>query len=211
MARLPIYTGRDVERRGEGEDELRVLIANEREDGLQSLAGAVEALGHRVIAREVDVSGVARATAGERPDVALVSVGRSSRHALALIKGIVSQAICPVIALVRDYDREFVREASRRGVYAVIADRPGEDWESSIDVGLRRFGEYRELEAALGRRALTERAKGILMERHSIDEAAAFDMLRTHSRTTNRKLVYTALAVLEGHRLLPRHLPAEPH
>ena len=53
MARLPIYTGRDVERRGEGEDELRVLIANEREDGLQSLAGAVEALGHRVIAREV--------------------------------------------------------------------------------------------------------------------------------------------------------------
>ena len=54
---------------------------------------------------------------------------------------------------------------------------------------LRRFAEYHDLEGAFGRRAITERAKGILMERHSIDEAAAFELLREHSRSANRKLV----------------------
>jgi ANTAR domain-containing protein len=34
-----------------------------------------------------------------------------------------------------------------------------------------------DLEGAFGRRAVAERTKGILMERNSIDESAAFDML----------------------------------
>jgi AmiR/NasT family two-component response regulator len=69
---------------------------------------------------------------------------------------------------------------------------------------LRRFAEYHDLEGAFGRRAITERAKGILMERHSVDEAAAFEMLREHSRSTNRKLVDIASAVVDGHGLLPK-------
>ena len=48
------------------------------------------------------------------------------------------------------------------------------------------------------------------MERHSIDEATAFDMLRSHARTTNLKLIDVATAVVDGHRLLPKEpqLPA---
>ena len=69
---------------------------------------------------------------------------------------------------------------------------------------LRRFAEYHDLEGAFGRRAITERAKGILMERHSIDEGAAFELLREHSRSANRKLVDIASAVVDGHRLLPK-------
>jgi hypothetical protein len=42
------------------------------------------------------------------------------------------------------------------------------------------------------------------MERHSIDEPAAFELLRQHSRSANRKLVDIALAVVDGHRLLPK-------
>ena len=73
---------------------------------------------------------------------------------------------------------------------------------------LRRFAEYHDLEGAFGRRALTERAKGILMERHAIDEASAFRMLRERSRSDNRKLVDLATAVVDGHRLLPKQPPA---
>jgi hypothetical protein len=36
---------------------------------------------------------------------------------------------------------------------------------------------FAELEGAFGRRAVAERANGILLERDSIDESAAFDML----------------------------------
>ena len=56
---------------------------------------------------------------------------------------------------------------------------------------------------------MIERAKGILMERHGIDDDAAFEMLRDASRTDNRKLMDLATAVVDGHRLLPKQPPAE--
>jgi AmiR/NasT family two-component response regulator len=149
-------------------------------------------------------------TARERPDVALVGLGESSEHALHLVEKIVHEAACPVIALIHAPDPEFVKEASKRGVFAYVTDADAGEWQSSIDIVLRRYSEYHDLEGAFGRRAITERAKGILMERHSIDEPAAFGLLREHARSTNRKLVDVASAVVDGHRLLPKrpHSPA---
>jgi AmiR/NasT family two-component response regulator len=49
-----------------------------------------------------------------------------------------------------------------------------------------------------------ERAKGILMERHAVDERAAFELLRDHARAQNRRVVEIALTVSEGHGLLPK-------
>ncbi len=189
-------------------DHLRVLIANERRDRLALVAPIVAELGHEVIAREIDVNEVGVVTARERPDVALVGLGESSQHALVLIEKIVQEAFCPVILLIHEPNPSFVREASRRGIFAYITD--GEDdedaheWQSSIDIVLRRFTEYHDLQGAFGRRAVTERAKGILMERHTVDEDAAFDLLRSHARTTNRRLVDVASAVVDGHALLPK-------
>jgi response regulator NasT len=191
-------------------EHLRVLIANERKDRLALVAPIVAALGHEVIAREIDVEDVGPVTARERPDVALVGLGDSSEHALGLIEKIVQEAACPVIVLLHAPDPGFVREASKRGVFAYITDADALDWQSSIDIVLRRFAEYHDLEGAFGRRALTERAKGILMERHSVDESVAFDMLRAHSRSTNRKLVDVASAVVDGHALLPKQPAARP-
>jgi AmiR/NasT family two-component response regulator len=194
----------------EGTEHLRVLIANERADRLGLVAQTVIALGHEVIAREIDVLDVGRVTSQERPDVALVGLGDSSEHALELIDKIVREASCPVIVLLHAPDPDFVTEASKRGVFAHISDDDVEDWQSSIDIVLRRFAEYHELQGAFGRRALIERAKGILMERHSVDEDAAFEMLRERSRADNRKLVDLATAVVDAHRLLPKQKPASP-
>jgi AmiR/NasT family two-component response regulator len=190
-------------------DHLRVLIANERTDHLALVVPIVTALGHEVIAREIDVADVGAMTARERPDVALVGLAESSHDALGLIEKIVKEAACPVIVLLHAPDAAFVKEASKRGAFAYITDADSTEWQSSIDIVLRRFAEYHDLEGAFGRRALTERAKGILMERHSVDEADAFEMLREQSRTANLKLVDVATAVVDGHRLLPRQ-PAAP-
>ena len=185
-------------------EHLRVLIANERRDRLALVAPIVAALGHEVIAREIEVEDVGAVTARERPDVALVGLGESSDHALELIEKIVREAACPVIVLIHAADPAFVKEASKRGIFAYVTDADAKDWQSSIDIVLRRFAEYHDLEGAFGRRAVTERAKGILMERHAVGEAVAFDMLREHSRGTNRKLVDVASAVVDGHALLPK-------
>jgi AmiR/NasT family two-component response regulator len=191
---------------------LRVLIANERKDRLALVAPIVIGLGHEVIAREIEVDDVGAVTARERPDVALVGLGESSEHALHMIDTIVRQSACPVIVLLHARDPGFIREASKRGVFAHISDADVEDWQSSIDIVLRRFAEYHDLEGAFGRRALIECAKGILMERHAIDGASAFAMLREQSRMANRRLVDLATAVVDGHRLLPKqpHAPPRP-
>jgi AmiR/NasT family two-component response regulator len=184
---------------------LRVLIANERRDRLDLVAPVVASLGHEVIAREINVEEVGPLTARERPDVALVGLGADSEHALDLIDRIVREAACPVIVLLHGPDPAFIKQASKRGVFAHISDTDVEDWQSSIDIVLHRFAEYHSLQGAFGRRALIERAKGILMERHAIDEPSAFIMLRDRSRVDNRKLVDLAAAIVDGHRLLPRH------
>ena len=185
-------------------EHLRVLIANERKDRLAIVATVVVGLGHEVIAREIDVEDVGPVTVRERPDVALVGLGDSSEHALDLIDRIVREASCPVIVLLHARDPEFVKEASRRGVFAHISDTDTHEWQSSIDIVLQRFAEFHALQGAFGRRALIERAKGILMERHAVDEASAFEMLREHSRVANRKLIDLAAAIVDGHRMLPR-------
>ena len=190
-------------------EHLRVLIANERKDRLALVAPIVIALGHEVIAREIEVADVGLVTSRERPDVALVGLGDSSEHALDLNDTIVREASCPVIVLLHARDPAFIKEASKRGVFAHIRDADVEDWQSAIDIVLRRFAEYHELKGAFGRRALIERAKGILMERHSVDDDAAFDMLRDQSRAGNLKLIDLAAAVVDGHRLLPAR-PAAP-
>jgi len=208
VAKLDLPAGRtlagDAEMSQRETEHLRVLIANERKDRLALVAPIVAALGHEVIAREIEVEDVGAVTARERPDVALVGLGESSEHALELVDKIVHEATCPVIALIHAPDPDFVKEASKRGAFAYITDADAKDWQSSIDIVLRRFSEYHDLDGAFGRRAITERAKGILMERHSIDEPAAFELLREHARSTNRKLVDVASAVVDGHRLLPK-------
>ena len=126
-----------------------------------------------------------------------------------MVEKIVHEATCPVIALIHAPEPNFVKEASKRGIFAYITDADAKDWQSSIDIVLRRFTDYHDLEGAFGRRAITERAKGILLERHSIDEAAAFELRREQARSTNRRLVDVSSAVVDGHPLLPKH-PAAP-
>ncbi len=136
----------------DGIHHLRVLIANQRTDTLQILAGVVTGLGHEVIAREIHVSDVAAVTARERPDVALVGLGASAEHALDLISRIVAEAYCPVIALLDAYDGDWVNEAASRGVYAYIVDSRPEELQSAIDITLRRFAEVHSLQGAFDRR-----------------------------------------------------------
>jgi response regulator NasT len=182
---------------------LRILIANEKRERLERLAAFIATLGHEVIAREIHVKEVAASTAREHPDVALVGLGSSTEHALEFITEIVREAACPVIAILERKDPAYVNEAATRGVFAyIVADGDPEELQSAIDITLRRFAEYQNLQGAFGRRAKIEQAKGILMARHAIDEQSAFELLRAHSQRNGRKLVEVADAVVESHLLL---------
>ena len=165
--------------KNESTPRLRVLVADGPGVCLDEVTRTVAGLGHDVIARESSLPDVAHITAKERPDVAVVIVHEGTAKALQLIDRIVHEAACPVIAVLDVQDREFIKEAAKRGIFAYIADgHDPQEMQSAIDIVLRRFAEYHDLEGAFARRAVTERAKGILMERHSIGEEEAFNMLR---------------------------------
>jgi AmiR/NasT family two-component response regulator len=195
-----------------GTRHLRVLIANEDENALDQLAGVLERLGHEVAPYAVAVSEAVELIATEDPDLAIVVVHHDDEHALALIAETVEYASGPVIAKTSNGDVDFVSRAAERGISAWIESNAPEVVQGAIEVALRRYEETErlqvkvdQLESALDRRAMIERAKGILMERHGIGERDAFELMRDHARAQSRRVIDVARAVNDGHALLPKH------
>ena len=177
---------------------LRVLVADERRLYLETVTRAVEALGHEVVAHEVDISAVGRSTLEHRPDLAIVALHEDTQHALDLITEIVDEATCPVIALADSASREFVAEAAERGVFAYLDSTRETELQGGIDVALQRYREHEKLLAAFKRRARIERAKGMLMVRHGVDDRAAFEHMRQEARRMRRPLIEIVDEVLAG-------------
>ena len=188
---------------------LRVLLADEDAGALKLLAGRVRELGHSPTEIAVSLRAAADAIVRDDPDVTIVAVYEDDGHALDLIEEINAYASGPVIALLDREDPDFVAAAAERGIFAYARQDTTDSIQSAIEVAMRRWREHRELneqierlETALDRRALIERAKGILMERHDVDDRAAFELLRDHARSNNRTVVDVSAAVAEGHALL---------
>jgi AmiR/NasT family two-component response regulator len=193
------------------ETNLRVLIADENESALRRLHEVLSELGHEVTPYAVSVREAVELIVKEEPQVAIVVVHSDDEHALALIGEAVEFASGPVIAQLPDADVEFLSRAADRGVSAYVESMDPESVQGAIEIAVRRYREASklnekvgQLEGALERRAMIERAKGILMERHGVGDREAFELLRDHSRATGRRVVEVAQAVLDGHALLPK-------
>ena len=149
--------------------------------------------------------------AREDPDLAFVVLDGDDEHGLALISETVEFASGPVLVSVREAESPTtIARAAEMGIAGYVDSWEPEDVQAAIEVALRRHREERrlnekveQLQSALERRAMIERAKGILMERHSVDDRAAFELLREHARSSGRRVVDVAQSVLDGHALLP--------
>jgi AmiR/NasT family two-component response regulator len=189
---------------------LRVLLADESVAALERLRDVLEQLGHEPTGYAVSVPEAARRIVEDDPDIAFVMVHNDDDHALALIEEAVESASGPVVAHIRDADVDFVARAAERGIAAYIDSASPHAVQGAIEVALRRHREQAgleekvaQLETALERRVVIERAKGVLMERYAIDDTAAFQMLRDHARAGRRRVVDVAAAVLGGQDLAP--------
>ena len=189
---------------------LRVLAADEDRAALEETARLLGRLGHHVTAYAVGIGEAAERIAAEDPDLSVVVLHDDVDHALELIDELAEYAAGPVVALC-DADPGFVSAAAERGIDAFAHPADAEAVQSAIAVAMRRHAERRalveqvdQLENALARRAVIERAKGILMERHGIGDREAFERLREHARAQGKTVVGVAQAVVDGHALLPK-------
>ncbi|RKQ93888.1 response regulator receiver and ANTAR domain protein [Solirubrobacter pauli] len=193
------------------ESNLRILLANERKEDLRALGDVLDALGHEVAPFAVSVAEATELIAREDPDVAFVVLDGDDEHGLALISETVTFASGPVLVTVRQAESaETIARAADMGIAGYVDSWAPADVQGAIDVAMRRHREEErlhekvaQLESALDRRAVIERAKGVLMERHTVGERAAFELLREHARSSGRRVVDVAQTVLDGHALLP--------
>jgi response regulator NasT len=109
-----------------------------------------------------------------------------------------------------------VARAAERGISAWVESSHPNSLQAAIEVAMRRYREARrlsdkvdQLQTAIERRAVIERAKGILMERHMVGDREAFELLRENARSSSKRVVDVSQSVVEGHALLPRATPRD--
>jgi response regulator NasT len=188
-----------------------VLVADEDAEALRSTAAALEGLGHTVVSYAVSVREAVARIAEDDPDLSVVAVHEDIDHALDLVEELVESTRGPVLAVAEGGNAGgFLPDAASRGLDAFARSEDPGELQAAIEMAVRRHTQAAELtaqvsqlESALERRAVIERAKGILMERHAVGDRDAFALLRGHARSRGRKVVDVAHAVTEGHALLP--------
>jgi AmiR/NasT family two-component response regulator len=176
---------------------LCVVVANTPATGANDISAIIRALGHEVVSPGpgVDVEGASK------PDLAVV--GPDPAQVLNLFASI-GEETRPLVALLSDVRDDVITEAAKVGASTYIVGQDPESWPVLIEMMLRPFVAFSALEGALRRRAVIERAKGILMERDDLAEREAFELLRGEARHTNHQVVEVAAAVVGGRRLLAR-------
>src|SRR5918998_6705017 len=182
------------------ERNIRILLANEREEDLRALGDVLDELGHEVMPFAVSVEEAIELIAREEPEVAFVVLDGNDQHGLALISETVEYAAGPVLVTVREAeDPSTFAQAAEMGIAGYVDSWAPEDVQAAIEVALHRHREEQrlnekveQLQSALERRAIIERAKGVLMERHAIDERRAFELLRDHARSSGRRVIDVA-------------------
>jgi response regulator NasT len=178
---------------------LRLIAADEDPQALERTARLLEGLGHEVTACTASVTEACELIARDDPDAAIVVVHDDEEHALDLIDELGEALSGPVVAVLSGADATFAEAAAQRGLDALASEPTADALQAAIEVAMRRHGERAlltekvgQLEFALERRALIERAKGTLMERHGIGEREAFERLRSQARS--RSITVVALA-----------------
>lgn len=189
---------------------LRVLAADENQAALTQTAQLLEGLGHDVTACVASVGDAIEVIARDELDAAVVVVHEDVSHALDLIEEISEASSGPVVAVLHEPSTGFVEAAAERGISAVASPPTAEELQAALEVAMRRHADAMrlseqvgQLEHALARRAMIERAKGMLMERHGLSERGAFEALRAHARSTSRQVVAVARDVAEAGLDLP--------
>jgi AmiR/NasT family two-component response regulator len=183
-------------------EPLRVVVYGDEPHRLAAVAGLVREHGH-LVTPELHAPGEIPREELEA-DVGIVALSSGSLETFQLVERIVAEAVWPVVACLGEADDHFIGKIADAGVLTCVVGHDPEAWRSVVETVLRHFAAFHDLNAALRRRAVIERAKGVLMERHGTREGSAFELIRSEARRTNRRVVDVAQAVLDGHPLLPK-------
>jgi response regulator NasT len=191
--------------------KLRVLVIDDQPQRHDAIARAIEAAGDQVVARTEgsgpDLHDVVQSV---EPDVVIIDIDSPGRDMLEDMRRISHEQHRPIVMFVDQADPDSIRRAIQAGVAAyVVKGAAPERVRAVLDVAIARFREERalreqlaEARESLEERKLIERAKGILMQRRSLSEPDAYQLLRRTAMDRSMRIAEVARRLVEMADLL---------
>jgi AmiR/NasT family two-component response regulator len=184
---------------------MRVLIAEDESLIRLDLKAMLERAGLEVCAEARDGEEALDLSRTELPDLAILDVKMPKLDGIEAARTMLDERPIPIVIVSAFTERVLVDRAAEAGVFGYLAKPFREhDLLPAVATAQARFDELtavREqvdsLADALASRKAIERAKGILMEKQSLTEDAAFARLRKASQVSGRPMRVIAEAVID--------------
>jgi AmiR/NasT family two-component response regulator len=183
---------------------MRVLIADDDPIIRLDLKQMLENLGYDVVAEAGDGQQAVQGARDTQPDVCILDVKMPVMDGIEAVNIITDENIAPTILLTAYSDRELVDRAKAAGVFAYLVKpfKPS-DLPPSIEVARSRFEqnmqlskEVTNLNERLEARKLIDRAKGILMDDHGLNESEAYRRIQIQSMNLRKTMREVAEAII---------------
>ncbi len=184
----------------------RVVVAEDEAIIRMDLRELLEEEGYEVVAECGRGDEAVALVREHQPDVALLDIKMPGLDGISAAREINQEHLTAVVLVTAFSQRELIEEASDAGVHGYVV-KPFErhDLAPAIEVAIARFRAERALldqvvdaEERLETRKVLDRAKGLLMDRHGLDEQAAFEFLQKQAMSSRRQMRVVADEVLAG-------------
>lgn len=185
---------------------VRVVIAEDEAIIRLDLKETLEEEGYEVVGETGRGDKAVELVRELRPDLAILDIKMPGMDGLEAARHITRDRICGVLVLTAFSQREVIEEARDAGALAYLV-KPFQksDLIPAIEVAIGRFRELRALNGevdALGeqletRKAL-DRAKGILIDSHSMSEADAYGFIQRAAMNHRTTMKAVADKIIDG-------------
>ncbi len=190
--------------------QISIVVVEQDANRANEIVAALKSIGMVTINVVSERSGLAAKIKDFNPDVVLIDVSDPSRDMLEELT-IASDPMSRPVAMFVDNDSQGLAKAAiEAGVSAYVVDGLSpKRLQPVLDAAIARFNMFgrlrKELEQskrALEERKVIDRAKGLLMKARSIDEEAAYGLLRRKAMDEGRKVAEVAQALVTAADLL---------
>ena len=184
----------------------RIVIAEDEAIIRLDLRETLEEEGYEVVADTGRGDTAIELVRQHQPDVAIFDIKMPGMDGLDAARVVSSEKICPVVMLTAFSQREVIEQARDAGALAYLV-KPFQktDLVPAIELAIGRFlemktlsGERDALDEQLELRKLLDRAKGLLIDQHSLTEQAAFDFIQKMAMSKRMRMRDVAVGVLSG-------------
>jgi len=184
----------------------RIVIAEDEAIIRLDLRETLEEEGYEVVADTGRGDTAIELVRQHQPDVAIFDIKMPGMDGLDAARVVSAEKICPVVMLTAFSQREVIEQARDAGALTYLV-KPFQktDLVPAIELAIGRFlemktlsGERDALDEQLELRKLLDRAKGLLIDQHSLSEQAAFDFIQKMAMSKRMRMRDVAAAVLSG-------------